>query len=305
MMRAYLKILSVMLLSVLGVGNAARATKEPLVLKPLTQWVVNYSDDSCRMFRQFGSDGDKVSLVIDRFGPGDGFNLILVGSPFKYDGVNQETSVQFGPQEQVQNASFFPGNFGKGVPALIQRGSLSIGKLTDVEAKQAEQNAADGKPEPIIFGPEREAAVTYILIGKPLRQPVRLETGPMHKPLAALNTCIVNLLTSWGVDVEKHKTLSKIVTPIGSPGNWIKSDDYPTEALLSGGQAIVQMRLSVDEMGKPTACHIQQTTRGKGFDDAVCGALMRRAKFNPALDADGKPVASYWRRSVVFVIPLL
>ena len=303
MMQMYLKILLFALLSVMGVGDVACAAQDPLVLKPLTQWVVNYSDDSCRLLRQFGSEGDTVTLIMDRFVPGDGLNLTLVGSPFNYDGLTREISVQFGSGEQVQNRSFYSGNFGKAVPAIILPGSLTIGKLTDVEVKLIEKNTALGKPQPTIFGPEREAAVTYILIGTPLRQPVRLETGPMQKPLAALNTCIDDLVTSWGIDVQKHKALSKTVTPIGSQGNWITTEDYPKAALSSGGQAFVYARLSIDETGKPTACHIQQSTQGKGFGDAVCAGLMRRAKFKPALDAESKPIASYFRKTVFFSIP--
>ena len=80
----------------------------------------------------------------------------------------------------------------------------------------------------------------------------------------------------------------------------MKSRDYPLPMLLSGKRAIVQFRLNVDPAGKPTACHIQQSTRPKAFDDAVCKAIMRNAEFEPALDAGGSPIASYWLNTVVF-----
>lgn len=302
-MRVYLKILVFALLSVLGVGNAAWAAKEPLVLKPSSKWFANYADDSCRLYRQFGTGKDTVFLVFDRFGPGESFNLTLGGMPFKYDGSSRDLRIQFGPQEQPQNISFFPGDFGKGIPAVIGGSSTNIGDLTDADRRQLKENLAAGKPIASLFGPERESAVTYILVGKPLRQPVRLETGAMLKPFEALDACIDNLVASWGVDVEKHKGLTKYATPVGSYGDWINSNDYPYEALSEGGQAIVHVRLSIDETGKPSACHIQQSTRGKGFDDAVCKALAKKAKFTPALGADGKPVASYWRQAVIFRAP--
>lgn len=72
--------------------------------------------------------------------------------------------------------------------------------------------------------------------------------------------------------------------------------------LRQGKRAIVHFRLNVDAAGQPTACHIQQSTRPKAFDDAVCKAIMRNARFDPALDAEGQPVASYWLNSVVFHI---
>ena len=55
-------------------------------------------------------------------------------------------------------------------------------------------------------------------------------------------------------------------------------------------------------MGKPSACHIQQSASPPEFSKAVCDAMMRRAHFEPALDKDGKPVASYYRSSVIFLM---
>jgi hypothetical protein len=74
--------------------------------------------------------------------------------------------------------------------------------------------------------------------------------------------------------------------------------------MLSAGQpAIVEFRLSVSADGVPTSCHIQLTTRPKEFDAAVCDSLMRRARFTPALDAEGKPLISYYLNTVKFALP--
>lgn len=125
----------------------------------------------------------------------------------------------------------------------------------------------------------------------------------MHAPLAALGKCIDNLLTHWGIDVEKHKTLKREAKPAESPDRWVVTGDYPRKMLDAGQPAIVNFRLSVGADGVPTGCHIQSTTRPKEFDDAVCKSVMRRASFIPALDAEGKPLASYYRNTVRFQIP--
>jgi len=130
-----------------------------------------------------------------------------------------------------------------------------------------------------------------------------LEIGSMRGPLAALDTCIDNLLVSWGVDVEKHKTLSKQAKPLQSPGKWIVSSDYPSNMLSAGQPALVNFRLNIGLDGAPTACHIQATTRPKEFDDAVCKSVMRRARFSPAFDAQGQPLASYYQNNVYFSLP--
>jgi hypothetical protein len=121
--------------------------------------------------------------------------------------------------------------------------------------------------------------------------------------MESLDKCIDELLTHWGIDVEKHKNLKRSPVPAQNPGRWIYSSDYPMDMLQIGQPALVEFRLSVSEDGKPTACHIQATTRPKEFDDAVCKSLLRRAAFEPALDSEGKPIASYWRSRVRFQIP--
>ncbi len=120
--------------------------------------------------------------------------------------------------------------------------------------------------------------------------------------MAALSRCTDELLEHWGIDVAAHKTLRRKTTPIGSPARWITPQDYPLPLLSKGDQSIIQFRLTVDSTGKPTGCHIQTEMKPAGFNDVVCAALMKRAKFLPALDEDGNPVASYYINSVIFLI---
>lgn len=147
---------------------------------------------------------------------------------------------------------------------------------------------------------EREAAVRYLLIGKPLRIPVLLETGSLKKPFATLAECADAMVGSWGVDAEKHKSLSRTVQPSNYPGDWLDTADYPSKMLEARQPALVNFRLIVGKDGVATACHIQSTTRPKEFDDTVCKAVMRRARFEPALDAEGQPILSYYRNVVRF-----
>ncbi|WP_373490162.1 TonB family protein [Parasphingorhabdus sp.] len=150
---------------------------------------------------------------------------------------------------------------------------------------------------------ERKAAVTELTIGRPLSQPVTLKLGAMDKPLAALSECQDELMTHWGIDVEKHRNLSSLASPEGNPGRWVNANDYPSGMLARGKEAIVHFRMSVDENGDATDCHIQQSTRPKEFDEVVCRSMMKRAKFSPAIDHKGSPIASYYRNTVRFKLP--
>lgn len=87
------------------------------------------------------------------------------------------------------------------------------------------------------------------------------------------------------------------------PGGFQTTDDYPTESLKKGEQGVVAYLLNIDEQGRITRCDI---TRSSGFarlDEASCRLLLRRGRFNPARDENGKPVASTYSGKVNWQIP--
>jgi hypothetical protein len=281
---------------------AAAAAPAPLILKPTSAWQVDYADERCRLARQFGEGKQTVLLFMDRFGPSEYFRLTIAGQVVKTFVEKGDADIQFGPTEEEQQLAFLKGNLGK-EPALVFSGSARIAPPSAAELMAIKNR---GKTEWVVIQPiseDRQKAVRHLRVGKPLRKPVMLETGSMRAPFAALDTCIDNLLTSWGVDVERHKTLSRTVTPLKSPDKWIMPSDYPNDMLSAGQPALVSFRLSIGPDGVPTACHIQATTRPKEFDNAVCKSVMRRARFSPALDAQGQPLASYYQNNVYFALP--
>jgi hypothetical protein len=280
----------------------AQAAKEPLRLKQTSQWNVDYADERCRLMRQFGEGEERVFAIFDQFGPGEYFRMTIAGKPMRTGVTEGDVTIQFGPSESEQRLAFYKGTLGDD-PALVFHNQTRLAGPTSAE-QAAIAKAKKGEwiklaPVP----PERQSAIRTLTIGKPLARTVILETGPMRKPLEAMATCIDSLMTSWGVDVERHKTLTRYLEPLSSPEKWVVSGDYPTKMVSEGQPALVQFRLSVGADGVPLSCHIQLTTRPKEFDAAVCHALMRRARFNPALDADGQPLTSYYLNTVRFALP--
>lgn len=291
-------------LAILGTASpaVAQSGKQPLVLKQSSAWNVDYADDRCRLMRQFGADDDKVFAIFDRYGPGDRFRLTVAGKPVKTLILNGDLAIQFGPSEAEQEVEFYSGTTAE-YPSLIIQKQIRVAPLSPAEKTQIDAAPDDVWVDLPDIGPEREGAIRNLTVGKPLRQPVVMELGSMRKPFEALGKCVDNLMASWGIDVEKHKSLSRGTKPLTSPAKWVVAQDYPVKMLRAGQPAIIEFRMSVAADGKATSCHIQSTTRPKEFDDAVCGSLMRRARFAPALDAEGKPLASYYRNTVRFAIP--
>lgn len=69
-------------------------------------------------------------------------------------------------------------------------------------------------------------------------------------------------------------------------------DDYPAEAQRNGEEGTVQAELSVDERGRVTSCTVIRSSTHRSLDEATCGIVRRRARFNPARDVNGDAVAS-------------
>ena len=91
--------------------------------------------------------------------------------------------------------------------------------------------------------------------------------------------------------------------PVGDPGGWIGSDDYPADAMRSGSTGVVNFTLAIDEMGKVTDCSVTESSRNQILDDATCALMMARARFTPARDDKGQPVASTFHKKVNWQLP--
>lgn len=279
----------------------AKKADEPLRLSPTSKWVAEYQNEGCRLIRQFGTDKNQVVVTFNRYGPDEHFQLTLAGQPFRLNS-NGVLEFQFGPTESEQRVDYWVGSLGEQMPAIVLKSTIRLAPPTEAEKQLLEDDKSSDSIVLPPLGAAREKAVNYLLARKPLRKPILLELGNMDRPLAALNKCVDDLMGNWGIDVEKHKSLKQKVTPIGDPGSWIVSNDYPLKMLNERQPSLVDFRLDVDETGMATSCHIQETTRAKEFDNAVCRSLMRRAKFSPAIDADGTPIRSYWKSRVRFQI---
>jgi TonB family protein len=297
------RLLALALTAAVAWPLAAAYAREPLRLQPSTPWVLDYAEENCRLARNFGEGDQRVTLVMDQFEPGDEFRMTLIGRPVWINQSSRpvEAKLRFGPTEAESRITALTGTAESKEPALIVQGALRLAPLTDSEEEAREQARRRNAPfEPAPIGAAREAAVNWLELIDGPRRDVVLETGPMDKPMAALRNCSWDTIKFWGLDVEQQKKLSRKPRPQRGPETWLSADDYPRSMVRGGYQGIVHFRLLIGADGMPTSCAIQRSTRPKEFDDAVCAAVMKRARFEPALDAGGKPVPSYWISSVYF-----
>lgn len=92
-------------------------------------------------------------------------------------------------------------------------------------------------------------------------------------------------------------------TPIGNPGAWVTTSDYPSEALREQREGVVGFRLTVGPDGRVSGCSVTATSGFAPLDEATCRLLSERATFRPGLDARGRPTASSYSSRVRWIIP--
>jgi hypothetical protein len=276
---------------------AEPAAAKTLEMEPTSPWNLHYDSDSCVLRRAFGEGEQRTQLDMRRFQPGVGLQTTIATKAMRM--TQRDFRYRFDPKIEWQDAAManyvhFAEDF-EGViftPLLID---LPFGKKPD--AKEVEQFLKTADLEAL----EAEAGdrVQSITISRAFWDDLVLKTGSLKAPLSALNTCIDELLNHWGIDVEAHKTLTRPATPrnVEEMGRRIP---YPPKMLARRLPGIVNVRLNVDESGAVSGCHIQMELSDPAFESATCNTLLKALKFDPALDKNGNPIASYWINRVYF-----
>lgn len=91
--------------------------------------------------------------------------------------------------------------------------------------------------------------------------------------------------------------------PSNGPQGWISTDDYPARDLRRGNEGTARYRVSVSSNGRVDSCDIVASTGSTGLDRATCRNIERRARFDPATNSEGRPVAGSYSGVVTWQIP--
>lgn len=291
-----LKLIAQLFLAIaalLASSSPARAADEPRVFAPSSEWKLSSDAESCWITRQFGSGDEGLRFQLQSFGPGESYKLLLYGKPLPdREGGVVEVQTRFNPDDRaLANRGVLSSVGGK--PQLVLRTALEMSSRT--EARRS------GTPMAAMIDVVREAAVDEFVVAFSRGRPLALQLGSMREPIGQLRQCSLGLLRNWGLDPVLQQTLTHLPTPIDI-GQWLTPGKFPYDYYRNNRSAMVHYRLMVDEQGMPTSCVIQAPKAGTSAEIIACREIMKMAKFEPARDARGSPVASYFNSSVFFVM---
>ena len=269
----------------------------PQPLSPAARWSLDVEPDSCALARTFGSGPLQIVIQLEAFGPGDGMTFSMIGLPFdKY--------TRTGPLD----LRFLPdGALSRIEPEAVRRiHVMSNGQpvsaillYVDLAGRKKLHPGQELPPLPDAVL-ARMNALSIDLGGG---ADYELQLGSMLTPIKALRGCVDNMVRRWGFDPAAGARPGGRPEPLGHPGDWATDNDYPADGLARGIESDVHFRLSIDPGGQVTECIIQDRFPAGGFAELTCKLVRVRARFRPALDASGNPVASYYVNNVRWRIP--
>ena len=287
-------LLSFCVLIAAALFSPVNAKPKAVRLEPVTDWYMEWDEDSCVLSRGFGDSKDMSVLRFERFSPGDQFQLLITSSSLRNLRQQDRPVIQFGSADApVKLNRALVGKSEDGRATLFISGISLHGEI--------DEKIALTSLSPIT--PEQEASIDKISVHA-RRKLVVFETASLGKPFEAMRDCTKDLIKLWGLDWDQQSSLLRRLRPLTSPTAWLHGNDYPKDELMRGGQAIVNFRLTVDAQGIPTACSIQRSySRENGkFDKYTCNLLLQRARFEPAIDEGGRPVPSFYSNTVTWIV---
>ena len=80
----------------------------------------------------------------------------------------------------------------------------------------------------------------------------------------------------------------------GNLGALVMSNDYPARALARRADGTVYFDLDVSAEGRVTACRVTRSSGEPSLDERTCRIMRTRARFRPARDSSGNPVADVY-----------
>lgn len=97
-------------------------------------------------------------------------------------------------------------------------------------------------------------------------------------------------------------SLARPATLIGGSQTLALMDDYPPSALRNDEQGVVVAQWTIGANGIVSDCRITRSSGYSSLDHATCQSILKRARYTPAIDEDGKPVASINAAQFVWAI---
>jgi TonB family protein len=136
---------------------------------------------------------------------------------------------------------------------------------------------------------DRFAQTTSLRVLRGDRAILAFDFPATARVVETLRNCVARTLGDWGIDVAAQARLRALPQRTNTP---ISDYDYPSAALRADLQGVVIARLAVGIDGRVADCVVVRSSGSVSLDGRTCQQFREEARFSPAIDADGRPVAA-------------
>lgn len=266
----------------------AQAGEDVQVVRPISAWAVDWRPEYCVVNAMFGSQEQPLYFQMSQYGPGHLYEFALTGKVLR-------------PFVSAEQVAFSFGKHGKARPAAIQRADSELyGEGMIFSAVLGAPSADESRVQPFADD-ELATDIDRIVVQRGSHRLI-VGTGPLAGIVSAMRKCADDLVTTWGLDPKAQATLSRPATAVDIRGlvRTLKAS-YPRSLSYKGKQARLNVHARIDASGAVTHCSVPESYNDPKFDELACRNL-RGYAFEPALDAQGNPVASYWNTTIIYTL---
>ncbi|MGZ8979069.1 MAG: energy transducer TonB, partial [Allosphingosinicella sp.] len=235
---------------------------------PTGPWRVERADSHCTLIRQ--EPGARPLHLTLEMTPGTGQIRIMAADPAWSD------------RDAAKAAA---------MPFLLDPGGPVVG-----EKARPVRNLAGAGVE--LAGIDQAFLATFaearsIRLERDGRTPFRVQLPEIAAAVSALRDCEEDSLRQWGVDTAARAALRRLPKPAGAGAiTWFRWQEYPDAAVIAGASGTVVTRIAVDSAGGAKSCTVVVSAGHPALDKRTCQSILKRARFEPALDSAGKAVRS-------------
>lgn len=145
----------------------------------------------------------------------------------------------------------------------------------------------------------RGADALQLMTGSWMRRQIALPRT--DAAVAAERQCLSRVMRDWGLDEAALAALRE--RPVTTNMFGLESTDYPAGAAWNSRQGRVIVRIAVSVEGRATECAVVASSSSILLDEATCRVVLERARFRPAIGADGQPTAARIVGAVLWRMP--
>lgn len=231
---------------------------------PSPQWRIEPSDSRCVAVRQFGSADKPTTLALKAAAHADVIQVAILRAGLRKGYLQSKATVDVDGKDYSTTALSYPiGGDRRRVAHLINLDEATSALLRS--AKVLQTTVIEGTHE-------------------------TFDMGDAARLWSDLGDCVSKLRQRW--NVGEYAASKKTRSARGNIGALFSEDDYPVRAILADESGATRVGLLIDENGLVRDCTLLETSGIAMLDSRSCGIITQRAKFEPALGENGKPIKS-------------